>query len=333
MRQSKLLIQFSKLSISQKQRIEREIIDLVSMNLQLKDVTPITCPVCEKKARFIKKGKECDKQRFECCECHHRFVYDSKTITSCMKISEDDFIEICKDTIRLVPIKETAAKLNLSIPTVFNNRHKFLCLLEIYFDQDNNKEAGTVELDETYMLESTKGITPKNRKARHRGEPSKLRGISHEQVCIVTTTDRNGHEIFKAVGLGKPTSDSITKIFADRIKEKSVFYVDGTTVYDILASNTKCLIRHLKGHESYNMVEHINTVNSIHSMIKKNIAHYRGIATKYVNRYMALFVLMRKYMESFDNELPERILQDFRLYHFKIRRKDLKTQHLFVTYQ
>ena len=37
------------------------------------------------------------------------------------------------------------------------------------------------------------------RKARKRGGPSSYRGLSHEQVCIVTTTDRNGHEIFKAV--------------------------------------------------------------------------------------------------------------------------------------
>ena len=151
---------------------------------------------------MIKKGYVRGKQRYLCMdrECYHKFTYDSHMITSFLKIDVDEFIEICIDTLTMVPIHKTAALLNRSIKCVFQNRHKFLSMLEKYLESEKIQLSGTIECDETYVLESSKGSSLKRRKARHRGEPSKFRGISHEQICIVTTTDRNAHEIFLAVG-------------------------------------------------------------------------------------------------------------------------------------
>lgn len=79
-----------------------------------------------------------------------------------------------------------------------------------------------MEIDKTFDLESEKGSRKIERKARKRGEPSNLRGIYHKQVCIVTTTDWNGYEIFKAIGFRKPTNKDISLHFAKRISNKSV---------------------------------------------------------------------------------------------------------------
>jgi hypothetical protein len=54
-----------------------------------------------------------------------------------LKISKDEFIEICLDTLTLVPIRKTAARLNRSVPTVHMNRHKFLAVLEEVLDEEN----------------------------------------------------------------------------------------------------------------------------------------------------------------------------------------------------
>ena len=75
-----------------------------------------------------------------------------------MKISRDEFIEICNDTIRCVPIKDTAKRLNRSVPCVFENRHKFLCLLEKSLMKEEDALSGTCEFDEKYILESSKGV-------------------------------------------------------------------------------------------------------------------------------------------------------------------------------
>ena len=77
-------------------------------------------------------------------------------------------------------------------------------MLEKYLESEKIQLSRMIEYYETYVLESSKGSSLKHRKAHHRGEPSRFRGISHEQICIVITTDRNEHEIFLAVGQSRP---------------------------------------------------------------------------------------------------------------------------------
>lgn len=133
------------------------------------------------------------------------------------------FHKIVLDTLNCVAIKTTAADLDVSIQCVFENRHKLLCALEQLLNMEHIKLSGTIEFDETFELESQKGNRNIKRKARKRGGLLKYRGLSHEQVCIVITTDRNGHEIFKAVGFGKPTTISILENFDGMLVENQSF--------------------------------------------------------------------------------------------------------------
>ena len=219
----------------------------------------------------------------------------------------------------MVPIHKTAARLN---------HHKFLSMLEKYLESEKIQLFGTIEFDETYVLKSSKGSTLKCRKAHHRGEPSRFRGISHQQICIVTTTDRNEHEIFLAVGQSRPTKDIIQDTFKNNITQCSIIYTDGTDRYNSLAECKNCKVVHLKGHQSYNQVEHLNVVNHIHSVIKNKLAQYRGVATKYINRYTALFVCMRRFMGMDINELYEKLAWMIR-YPFAITTKALRNHNLF----
>ena len=330
MRQSEVLEKYAKLSNSQKERIQREIDDYLTMNANLAEEKPEVCPKCGGSYKMYLHGHQKGKRRFTCCGCGRTFTYDSCTIMSNLKISKDEFIEICLDTLNLVPIMKTAARLNRSVPTVHMNRHKFLTILERLLDEENTLLSGTVEIDETYELESTKGTPPKNRKARKRGEPSHFRGISHEQVCIVTTTDRNAHEIFKAVGFGKPTKESINETFQKHIIKKSVIYSDGAFSYDELSKNCESKLVQLYDFASYNTVEHLNTVNSIHAVIKNSFRFYRGIATKYINRYMALFVFRRRFSDMDNNEMAELLIRSIKKYHCRITRASLRKSHLFA---
>lgn len=328
MKSDELLTLIPQLTVPQKERVTRIVLDLVKRNIALSDSRPNTCPHCHKQTEMIKKGFHRGKQRYLCKECKHKFVYDSKTITSQMKISNDEFLEICMDTINLVPIEQTAARLNRSIPCIFNNRHKFLSFLEEALEDEMSVLCGTVEADGTYILESQKGSKNISRKARHRGEPASKRGLSSEQICSVTMTDRNGHEVFKTLCRAKPTSDMITSNFKDHICHKSILYVDGISTYDDLARQTDCGIRYLEGHGSYNEVEHLNTVNSIHSFIKETISYYRGVATKYMNRYMALFVLIRRFIGMDNNEKEEILVDMLKNRHCTITRNSLSEMHL-----
>lgn len=165
------------------------------------------------------------------------------------KIERSMFQKIVLDTLSCVPIKTTAADLNLSILCIFENRHKILCTLEGLLLTEGVKLSGTIEI-KTFELESQKGSKNIKRKARKRGGPSQYRGLSHEQICIVTTTDRNGHEIFKVVGYGKPTTDSIQENFGGMLVENSIIYADDAFCYDRLAEMSRCTLVQLKTHTS-----------------------------------------------------------------------------------
>lgn len=328
MKQSELLVSISKLTPYQKRKVETFIIDALKLNEEDQDSKPECCPYCEKRSRMIKKGFNKGKQRYQCKACKHIFTFDSHTITMYSKIERSMFLKIVLDTLNCISIKKTAADLDLSIQCVFENRHKLLCALEEMINQENTKLSGTIEFDETYELESQKGNRNIKRKARKRGGPSRFRGLSHEQVCIVTTTDRDGHEIYKVVGFGKPTTNSILENFNGMLAEKSIVYTDGAFCYDQLIEKHKCRLVQLKTYTAYNQVEHLNTLNSVHSLIKTQLAAFRGVATKYMNRYMSLFVFIRRFLDMDDNEKLPLILRKFKVLHFNISRCALKKHNL-----
>ena len=126
--------------------------------------------------RFYRRDIHGKKRRWCCSKCKHKFTYDSHTITSNLKIGTDVFVQICMDTLDMVPIRKTAEKPDISVQCVFNNRHKFLSLLAEILQKEEVLMTGTIEGDETYVLESTKGSNPENRKSRHRGGHSDKRG-------------------------------------------------------------------------------------------------------------------------------------------------------------
>lgn len=343
MRVPDVLRKFFSLTDSQQDRVIRVVNDMANLNAQLAGTEPEVCPKCHCADGFTKAGIEhikhtggkrtgnpyATKQIYRCRSCGKRFVYDSGTMTQNLKITQEEFVEICKDAILCVPMKKTAGRLNRSIQCVFENRHKFLCFLEKALGEETEKLGGTVEIDETYVLESQKGARSIKREVRRRGESSHYRGISHEQVCIVTSSDRNGHEVYKTAGTGRPSAEDIDEGFEDEIECKSEMYVDGSHIYDDLAKKTECDIRHLKGYASYNKVEHLNTVNCIHSMIKKIYAFYRGVASYYLDRYLALFVIKRRFLGMVDNEITELIVRKLKEVKYNVTREKLK--HVYMT--
>lgn len=56
----------------------------------------------------------------------------------------------------------------------------------------------------------------------------------------------------------------------------------------------------LISHESYDKFIHLNTVNSFHKVIEERLQKYKGVVSKYINRYNALFVMQRE-TQGMDN--------------------------------
>lgn len=142
--------------------------DMIQMNDNLNACVPEVCPVCgAEHVRFYRCGIHGKKRRWCCSKCKHKFTDDSHIITSNLNIERDVFVQICMDTLDMVPIRKTAERLDVSVQCVFNNRHKLLGLLEEIFGKEKRNEPSKVTKVMFWNL--MKGSIPENRKSRHRG--------------------------------------------------------------------------------------------------------------------------------------------------------------------
>ena len=78
MHETELITNFNKLTQSQQNRIQREIIDFCNLNDCLGNNRPYQCLYCHKKTKMIKKGFAHGKRRYLCVECKHN-LHSSQT--------------------------------------------------------------------------------------------------------------------------------------------------------------------------------------------------------------------------------------------------------------
>lgn len=276
------------LSEYQRKQITEQLRAYLQLNHELQDTTPRMCPRCGQHGAFIKKGFSGSKQRYQCKCCGKKFTYDALQLTYWSHQSPDKWVTLIEDTISLEPLKKVEEDLGISHPTAQNMRHKLLVFLNANMENMPVLDE-IIEADETFVLESRKGTRVLDREPRKHGEGAQSRGISSEQLCVCVAADRNTHITAKCVNTARPTSEDILLAIGDKIGTDSILLCDGNAAYNKLAAEKHCTRIELIGHMSYSKVYHLNTVNGLHSKFKDMLRTYRGVASKYLNRYAAMF--------------------------------------------
>lgn len=251
-------------------------------------ITFETCPKCGiAHPRIIKGGKTAGgKQMFQCKECGARFVADYNEVTFYSRLSKEQWDEAIRSSISGDSLDVTASKCDVSHRTAFNMRHKIMSFLEK--NEDSIQVAEEVELDEKYLQESHKGKKIEGKPSRHRGEKASKRGISDEKVCLLTAVERKGESFLRSYNMGRPSSEEVMNL-KEHIKQGSYLWTDALASYNDLTKELGSKRVILSTHEEYDKVNHLNTVNSFHSLIGQWYRFMRGVATKYINRYAALY--------------------------------------------
>lgn len=249
--------------------------------------TPPPCPDCTGD-KIVRNGHKHGKQAYLCRGCGKSFVETSKTALCNSHSGESVWKQVIRDTIRGVPIDETASNLLLHHETVFNMRHKILFAIEQEEIEHPTQLSGVCEADETYVLESYKGKKLPDgfwRKPRKHGAVAAKRGLSSEYVCVCTGVEREGNAVALAVNRATAGQDDIDRVFGERVSKSTLILSDGAKGYRVL--DGKCEVHGVEKDDGgfYN----INTVNCYHSFIKERNRKARGFATKYLNRYNSLF--------------------------------------------
>lgn len=165
--------------------------------------------------------------------------------------------------------------------------------------------SNTIEIDETYFTFNHKGESIPDITAKKRGSSATKRGLSNEQWCLITAVDRNNKSFAKCTNTAKPSAKNIIEVCHNKIEKGVEILTDGLASYNELIKKNNSRSTILKDTKDFDQVHHLNTVNSFHSKIKHLYSKYRGVASKYLNRYGALFVVQWFYK---DCDLQEALL-------------------------
>lgn len=287
---------------------EADLDRLIRFVLGIVSLTPAddrpACPHCGGQ-HVTKNGQVRGKQRFFCHECSRSFSFTTNTLMAQSHYPSSVWADFIKDTLDGESLDSSADKFGFSHQTAFNMRHKVLMALKDLNKQQPTILSGTSECDETYVLDCYKGAAiPEQvcRGARKHGAKASKRGISNEYVAICTGIQRDGGVIAETVNRAKPSGKELGQIFCNRIAQDTLVLTDGLRSYRALEPLTNCTVVDIN-HEEGRGVFNLNTVNSLHSYIKKTYNYYRGVATKYINRYNALFAVAFRCTKQFKDTL------------------------------
>jgi hypothetical protein len=179
------------------------------------------------------------------------------------------------------------------------------------------------------VLESYKGTklpTDYWRKPRRHGAKAEKAGISNEYISIATGVQRDGKAIGSAVSRATPTKEDVSHAFGNRIDKMSLILCDGAKSYGVLRDKIGCEVIAVKGEK--NSFFNINSVNSFHAFIKEKYNKYRGVATKYLNRYVTLFTKVFRVGDDLDNQIHSILTSsNYSNYHTN---HQVKTGNLFL---
>ena len=247
------------------------------------------CPHCE--CENIKKvGKARGVQRFKCKDCDKTFGANNKTPfyrTRKHLATWNNFLDLMFNSHHL-SVRDIAKETGIHYVTAFRWRHKILHALKQVTGERLN---GIVEADETYFPLSYKGKKrDMPRPPRKRGKQITKRGISKEQVCVLTATDRTRNTMIEPVCLGRISTKHIEDALGPHIAPDSVLLTDRHAAYPKFARARDMRHYALGGqHGSPDRSFHLQNVNGLHSQVKRFMKPFNGVATKYLGNYMAFY--------------------------------------------
>ena len=288
------------------------------------------CPRCSS-SKVIRFGMKNGKQRYFCKDCDRTFLPTTNTVMFMSHFDKNIWEEMLRDTIDGHALIYSEKRLGISHQVAFHMRHKLLLAFQNVRENDPVVLSDVSELDETFVLECYKGRELPSkvaRKSRKHGAKAVKRGISNEYVCICTGVQRKGNALVESINRAKPTSEELLQIFDGHIGKGTLVITDGLRSYNILPKIADCSVKNAK--EEKSSFYHLNTVNNLHSFIKHRYEFYRGVATKYLNRYNALFQFAYKCTDELINSLSDKLFRTgaTSMYHSIRDIKELNLLHI-----
>lgn len=307
------------LSEGERARISDALLKLLNATSGVYGVSALETEKCRAcgSEHIVKFGRDKNgKQRYKCKSCGTTFTSTSHSAMSHTRHSEHIWETYIQLLLKGASLRECAYRCGISVRTAFIWRHKILSTLQM--DQDNRVMAGIVEADEMFVPVSYKGNHTKSRsfimprKSYKRGTDNRSNTVP--KACVMYAVERNGQNYGEVLGLGQPTIKMVTHAFSERIAPDSIMlsdrihamksFFDKKADIELIQLQSTTTGSHCGGRPEIRGIYHIQTVNNLHKRFRDFLRGYLGVATKYLNNYVNLFIWIE------NHKLQEATLED-----------------------
>lgn len=267
------------------------------------------CPHCFTEHAMLHGRDKNGRQRFRCINPACRRTYNILTGTPMARARKPEkwgkYLSFMTNHLSIRNIVK--AGIGVNHVTVWRWRHRFL---KAAANDNASILSGVIEADETFFVRSfkghrgwLKGKPPENRAARNSAWGATKRGLSLEQVPVLTALDNAGG-VYENV---LPSRADIEPALTGRIAAGSVLCSDGAPAYVKAAVNAGAEHRRViitKADYLTKMVGRkrrpkgrlgLGHVNAHHGRLKVFInGRCRGVATRYLGNYLGWHRAMRR---------------------------------------
>jgi len=252
------------------------------------------CPSCGAEDPFRWGHTQAGTPRFRCRGCKRTF--NALTGTTAEGLHQrEKWIPYLEGMATGETLTAAAARVGISLETSWRWRHRFAAGL---IAEPGEPAQGVVEEDETFVRESEKGSwlrrlakadpsAPKPSRPSHkRGTRASKPGISSEQRAIVSIRERGSRKARNAVLTHLAANDMAVALAAEVAKDATLI-ADGSTIAARAAALVDLAPISVPGGRRGAIPDHhIQPVNSYHSQLKGWLRRFRGVATRWLPKYV-----------------------------------------------
>ena len=246
---------------------------------------PARCPWCAfekfKKSGYAQGGV----QRYRCRSCGKTFLPTTGTIFDDHKISISEWMEYCLNLFRHVSITADSWNNKNAFTTSRYWLEKLFLTLETV--QNSLILRGEVWFDETFYRVRSEDI-------ERTADGHKLRGISHNQICIGVATDKT-NTLFIVEGTGKPSQKKSFEAFGKHIECGAILHHDKENAHvkmvrELGLNSVAYASADLKGLSDRD--NPMNPVNRAHSILKMFLNTHSSFNRDAIQGYLNLFAFV-----------------------------------------
>lgn len=261
-----------------------------------RDERAVGCPHC-KSGEITANGRLKGIQRYRCKACGKNFSETTgKFWYNLQKRDKVSHYLYCM--LSGLSIKKTAKQVGIAVQTSFDWRHK---LLTAFSTVSPEGFEGIVESDDLFFAHSEKGSRDLDRPARKRGQKASKAGISDQKVAVIATCDRSGNRDFKVATRGRISKKDIERAIGDKVGRADVLCSDAHRSYTAFAKGIGAEHKKFnasKGQRTVERAYHVQNVNAMDQRLRKFMAGFNGVATKYLQNYLNWFLVLEKVKRS-----------------------------------